>query len=66
MTASRGGVLERRPARATVDASRRGGGTMSLDLILVIGAVAVGLAYFVVRSNRKQRQLSEQARRVGN
>jgi hypothetical protein len=39
---------------------------MSLDLILVIGAIAVGLGYFAVRSNRKQRQLSEQARRVTN
>jgi len=39
---------------------------MSLDLILVIGAVVVGLGYFVVRSNRKQRQLSEQARRAAN
>ena len=37
---------------------------MSLDLILGIGAVELGLGYFAVRNNRKQRQLRDQARRV--
>ncbi len=37
---------------------------MSLDLILVVAAVVVGLAYFATRNNRKQRQLGEQARRA--
>jgi hypothetical protein len=36
---------------------------MSVDLILVVAAVVLGLAYFSVRSNRKQRQLKAQARR---
>jgi len=37
---------------------------MSLDLILVVVAVVVGLGYFATRNNRKQRQLSDQARRA--
>ena len=36
---------------------------MSIDLLLVVGAVVLGLAYFSVRSNRKQRDLKAQARR---
>lgn len=36
---------------------------MSVDLVLVVGAVIVGLSYFAVRSNRKQRELKAQARR---
>jgi hypothetical protein len=37
---------------------------MSFDLILVVAAVVVGLAYFTVRNNRKQRELKAQARRA--
>lgn len=37
---------------------------MSFDLILVILGVAVGLAYFAVRNNRKQKEMKRQARRV--
>jgi len=37
---------------------------MSLDLILIIAAVVIGLAYLGARNNRKQRQLREQARRA--
>ena len=36
---------------------------MSVDLLLVVGAVVLGLGYFSVRSNRKQRELKAQARR---
>ncbi len=36
---------------------------MSFDLVLVVAAIIVGLAYFGVRSNRKQRELKAQARR---
>ncbi len=36
---------------------------MSLDLVLVVAAVVLGLAYFSVRSNRKQREIKAQARR---
>jgi len=36
---------------------------MSIDLILVVAAVILGLAYFSVRSNRKHRELKEQARK---
>lgn len=39
---------------------------MSLDLILIIAAVILGLAYFGARNNRKQRQLREQARRAAS
>jgi heme A synthase len=38
---------------------------MSVDLILIVGAVVVGLAYFAVRNNRKQKELKTQARRMG-
>ena len=38
---------------------------MSLDLILIVAAVVVGLAYFTVRNNRKQKELKTQARRMG-
>ena len=36
---------------------------MSIDLVLVVAAVIIGLSYFAVRSNRKQRELKAQARR---
>ena len=36
---------------------------MSVDLVLVVAALVVGLSYFAVRSNRKQRELKAQARR---
>lgn len=38
---------------------------MSIDLILIVSAVVVGLAYFTVRNNRKQKELRNQARRMG-
>ena len=38
---------------------------MSLDLILVVAGVVVGLAYFAVRNNRKQNEMKAQARRGG-
>lgn len=47
-----------------MDVSSKGGVTMSLDLILIVGAVAAGVSYFAIRSSRKQRQLGEQARRA--
>jgi hypothetical protein len=37
---------------------------MSFDLILIVAAVVVGLAYFAVRNNRKQKELKSQARRM--
>jgi hypothetical protein len=37
---------------------------MSLDLILVVVAIAIGIAYFAVRNNRKQREIGAQARRA--
>ena len=36
---------------------------MSIDLVLDVVAVIIGLSYFAVRSNRKQRELKAQARR---
>jgi len=39
---------------------------MSLDLMLIVGAVVVGLGYFTTRSRRKQRQIGDQARRAAN
>lgn len=37
---------------------------MSLDLILVVVGIVIGLGYFATRNNRKTRALSEQARRA--
>ncbi len=37
---------------------------MSFDLILVILAVVLGVAYFAKRNARKQRELKAQQRRV--
>lgn len=37
---------------------------MSLDLILVILAVVLGVAYFAKRNARKQREIKAQQRRV--
>lgn len=37
---------------------------MSIDLLLVVFGVAVGLGYFTVRSRRKQQNLKAQARRA--
>ena len=35
---------------------------MSIDLILLVSGVVVGLAYFAVRNNRKQRELRARRR----
>ena len=37
---------------------------MSLDLILIILAVVLGVAYFAKRNARKQREMKAQQRRV--
>jgi hypothetical protein len=37
---------------------------MSIDMMLVIGGIVLGLGYFSVRSRRKQRQVRDQARRA--
>jgi hypothetical protein len=38
---------------------------MSFDLIIAVLGVVIGLAYFAVRNNRKQKELKSQARRMG-
>lgn len=39
---------------------------MSIDMMLVIGAIVAGLGYFSIRSKRKQRQVRDQARRAAS